>query len=134
MGWDLIAVFPIKQNEITKFIKDNNIDLDDIEQHDTICEYYKKTYFLDENIEIYYSDWKKKHEIFSAFRTSFLRDEDDLIDINFSVKNAESAIKAAEKLESLENLDVLDYSLHFTALAKWLRNTAKYCDVYYLSY
>ena len=118
MGWDLIAVFPIDQNEIAKFIEDHNVDIDDIEQCDTICEYYQQIYFPDENIEIYYSDWNKKHEIFSGFRTGFLKDYDDLININFSVQYAESAIKAAEKLESVDNLNLLDDYVYFIGLAK----------------
>lgn len=90
------------------------------------------------------------HEIWSIYSTSFLRDDPRfqnrrflkmleektgkevpvvLTNMNFYIRTAEDALEAASGLETFFADD--KWLVHF---ARWLRETAKCCSTYELSY
>lgn len=156
MGCDLIAIFDVDQEEIEKFIVENNIDRNDWDKRKLVSEYYKSKY-LTETPELYiYYFWNRNckiHEIHSSYGTNFIRDDNRfnnktyqrmlekkymkpypkcLRNINWSLHTARDAVEIAEGLDTFFSEDDEDEDLmHFS---KWLKQTAKCNCVYELSY
>ena len=152
MGYEIYAYFDIDQNQIEEFIQKNNIDRNNWEQTRRVAEFYKEQHPELKNIWISY-DWDKKcpiHKIYSSQKTNFIRDDarmndrcynkilekkynrpfpECLTNINWYLNNAKDAIEIADELA---NFFADDEELMY--FADWLRITAKYCDIYELSY
>lgn len=154
MGYDIIAYFRVDQKKIEKFIVENNIDKDNWwNEGNLIVDYYKTAimavnpYFDNSDtkyLDMYYI-WNKDcktHEIHSSTGTNFIRDDRRfsnaffmrdkpycLTDINHQLHTAEDAVEIADALEKH-----FAEEYHLMSFAHWLRTTAKYCDVYDLSY
>jgi hypothetical protein len=155
MGWDIQAYYDVNQEEIEEFINKNNIDREDWDQNDKISSYFKETYFKDKGchcLGAIYS-WNEKcgiHEVFDYYRVSFIRDDERftnrryqqllekeigepfpycLTHICTTIYTKNDAIKVAEALETFFKDDE-----HLMDFAEWLKETAKYCSTYELSY
>lgn len=153
MGYDLIAIFDVNQEELEKFVVENNIDRTDWKQAGLIPDYYRSKHLMETpDLYIYYY-WNpdcKVHEIHSSYRTNFIRDDKRfenktyqrmleqkymkpfpycLNNINWSLHDYRDAIEIAEGLETFfsEDEDLMDFS-------NWLKQTAKHWCVYELSY
>jgi hypothetical protein len=153
MGYDLVAYFDVDQQEIENFIEEHEIDRNDYKSSEKIAGFFKEKYLKDTNLEPMYG-WNKKcgmHELLEYYGgTNFIRDDDrmsnrryqkmleekvgspfpDVLEnINWNVRDRESAIAAADAIDVFFPDD--DNLPHF---AEWLRTTAKFCSTYELSY
>jgi hypothetical protein len=149
MGWDLCAYFDLDQEEIEKFITENNIDRE--EEEEKIEEFFKSKYLADSTFRPMYS-WNEDcslHEINVSHHTSFIRDDERfenrrfqahlekkvgrpfpqcLKEINWGLRTREDALEVAGELEVFFPDD-----LSLKSFASWLRKTAPFCSTYELS-
>ena len=148
MGWDLIAYLNIDQDEVSAFIKENNINNMDWEESKKIVEHFtdKKDYRPYYN----YNDNTDMHEICFSHHSSFIRDDERfentryqnmlekkigkpfpwcLNSINSYVRTKEEALEVAAELKTFF---ADDNSL--LSFADWLEDTAQFCDTYELSW
>lgn len=157
MGYDIVAYFRVDQKQIEDFIVENNIDIDNWwNEGKLIVDYYQKDIMAvspdgtafdnpdTKDLKMYYiwDEERQLHEIHASYGTNFIRDDRRfphaffmrdkpfcLSDINHSLHTAEDAVEIADALE--EHFKEEDNLMSF---AHWLRTTAKYCDVYELSF
>jgi hypothetical protein len=154
MGFEIIAYYDIDQKDIEQFILANNIDRNSWKQKQQIVDFFRAKY-LDNDTDIdrlvyFWNEQCKLHEIFDGYGTNFIRRDERfdnrrfqkyladeigrpfpecLKNINFSLHTSEDAIEIADELEVFFADD--DPLMCF---ASWLRQTAKYCSTYELSY
>ena len=157
MGYDINAYFRVDKKQIDDFIVENNIDMNNWwNEGKLIVDYYKKAIMAvnpdgtafdnpdTKDLKMYYiwDEERQLHEIHASYGTNFIRDDRRfphaffmrdkpfcLSDINHSLHTAEDAVEIADALE--EHFKEEDNLMSF---AHWLRTTAKYCDVYELSF
>ena len=146
MGWDIIAYFDIDQNELDHLIKNNDIK---INKNECISKHFENIFL---NLPICYF-WKKNcniHELYSIYSVNFIRDDyrfknrifhtelekrigkqfpSCLFAICTTISTRNDALEIAEALTTFFKDDT--YLMDF---AEWLRQTAKYCSTYKLSY
>lgn len=76
MGYDIMAYFHVNQEEMEKYITDNNLDKKKYKDCDKISDYYKAKY-LDNtpiNILYYWNSSEQEHRIMSYYGINFIRD------------------------------------------------------------
>ena len=152
MGYDLVAYLDVDQERIQEIITRGSYDIHSWEDSEIIVtEYLKLSNFTGCFVCVYeYNDACEMHEIWSIYSTGFLRDDPHiqnrrflkmieakagkevpvvLTNMNFYIRTAEDAAEAASGLEAFFAED--KWLVHF---AQWLRETAKYCSTYELSY
>jgi hypothetical protein len=152
MGYDLVSYLDIDQHEISEFINNNKIDINNEDECEKISKYYKEKYISQEKLRIVYeyNENVSMHEIWSLFSSSFIKDDERftnrryrellekknnktfplcLEDINWKLRTKENALEIAKGLE-----DFFPDDIKLQKFAKWLRITAKYCSTYELSY
>lgn len=152
MVYDIVAYFNIDQEEIERFIIENNIDKGDWDQGKLISNYYKTRYLgAESSIEPSYC-WNEScqiHEIYDMYCTNFLGDDERfhnrryqmvlgkrigrpfpecLKNIYCTLRTSEDAIEVADELSIFFSDDS-----SLMCFAEWLRWTAKYCSTYFLT-
>jgi phage/plasmid-associated DNA primase len=152
MGWDIEAYFDINKEDLDNFIKNNNIDKKDWEQHDIVSSYFKDTFLKEEpNLYPMYK-WNEEcniHEMYVWYRVSFIRDDERFENRRFQkelekrvgepfphcltticwIRTRNDALEVSEGLTTFFKDDE-----HLMSFAEWLQQTAKYCSTYELSY
>lgn len=157
MAIDIIAYFDVDQEKIEKYIVENNIDRNNYSAREKIIDYYKKHIIYDDlehvgkSFFIYLWDNQLKiHKIFAIKAVKFIRDDSRFNDIYyknmlekkhgkpfpFCLQNILYSLKTVKQAnEVADQLCIFfadDYKL--MNFEKWLRETAKYCIGYELSY
>lgn len=152
MGFDLVAYLDVDQERIREIIARGSYNIHSWEDSEAIVTEYLTLSHITGNFKcVYeYNEACDMHEIWSTYSTSFLRDDQRfqnrrflkmleektgkevpvvLTNMNFCIRTAEDAVEAASGLETFFSED--KWLVHF---AQWLRETAKYCSTYELSY
>ncbi len=153
MGHDLVAYFDVDQDDLERFVRDNNIDRNDWNQCKLVSDRYKTKHLQDHPKLFPVYCWNEEcqiHEMFEMYGTNFIRDDERfdnrrfqailakkvgrefpccLKNINWTVRTSYKALEVAEELAAFFAED--KSLMHF---AEWLRQTAQHCSTYELSY
>ena len=155
MGYDIVAYYNVDQEEIERFITENNINRDNWDECDeTVPSYYKEKYLADEKRKLRPNYiWNPEcgiHELYESYGTNFIRDDERfdnrrfqkileekfsrtfpscLKNINYYLRTCEDAIEIAAELRIFFSEDS-----RLMGFAEWLESTSKYCETYELSF
>ena len=151
MGYDLEAYVEVDQDAVDRIITEGGFNKLAWNDCDMIAKKYNEMY-LNTDLKLFYSYNEKcrMHEISTMIGTNFIRSDERfsndmyirmlekrhgiefpcvLRNINWSVHNRKDAIEAAKGLETFFKDDG-----DLMWLASWLRETARFCESYELSY
>ena len=152
MGYDIVAYLNIDQCDVTKFISENNIDVDDWEQTERIANHFyeKNANKIARHVYYNYNINVNMHEIYMSHHSSFIRDDERFDNrrfqqilekeigkpfplclkcINHCITTDKDAIEIARGLRTFfkNDFDLMNF-------ADWLEDTAIICNTYELSY